>query len=382
MFASTPASMSSFPATTKSSHANSSPTSSPGQNRHSICSPETHPSNRTSGSPLKVRKTRENLRTGFINDAAPTGRQSVPDLANSKYPNAQPLREIFNNAQDGAIRPSSRNTRFSWESNSIHLTTVIEQSPIKRTSSQSDQNEPRFAPSLSRKLSVRKRVVSKVKGGLLSRSKSSTKVPVRVDDDVAVSRSASEHERFAQGTINDGLQDMKEGHAIAARYLALDSVQSLVSPNSSMQDLGPILSTSPPPDLSTKKDLLGSDGSYPSPSREASPSPSPEKTPRPGRITRSSESHFDNTFKPLSMLHINLSVTPAYETLDLADEATMWAMIKAEASVSSDLPTNGMQSSASPQHAGKTQKPLNIIVIIDNSFVPSQPSLGPDTNAG
>jgi hypothetical protein len=371
MFGSTSA----FPATTKSSHANISPTNSPGQNRHSICSPATHPSNRTSGSPLKVRKTRENLRTGFIDDAASTGRQSVSDLANSKYPNAQPLREIQNVAQDGAIRPSSRNTRFSWESNSIHLTTVIEQSPTKRTSSQSDQNEPRFAPSLSRKLSVRKRVVSKVKGGLLSRSKSSTKVPVRVDDDAAVSRSASEHERIAQGTINDGFQDMKEEHAIASHYLALDSVQSFVSPNSSVQDFGPILDTSPPPDLSTKRVLLGSDGSFPSPSQEACPSPSPEKTPRPGRITQSSEPHSDNTFKPLSMLHINLSVTPAYETLDLADEATMWAMIKAEASVSSDLPTNGTQLSASPQHAGKTQKPLNIIVIIDNSFVPFQSSL-------
>jgi hypothetical protein len=375
MFASTSASMSSITATAQLSHTNTSLTSSPGQNRHSIGSPDSNLSNRTSGSPLKVRKTRENLRTGFINDPASIDGHSVPDLAHGKYPNAHPLREIQNKLPDEATRPPSRNTRFSWESNSIHLATVIEQSPTKRTSLQSDKNEPRFDSSLSRKLSVRKRVVSKVKEGLLSRSKSSTKVPVRVYEDVAASRSASEHEGFAQGTISDGFQDMKEEHTIASQFLALDSVQSFVSPELPVQDLAPILDISPPPDLSSKSILPRSDGSYPSPSQEASPSPSPEKTPRPGRITRSSEPRLDNTSNPLSMLHINLSVTPAWETLDLADEATIWAMIKAEASVTSDLPTNGTQLPASLEHAGKTQKPLNIILIIDNSFVLFQSSL-------
>jgi hypothetical protein len=366
--------MSNITATAQLSHTNTSPTSSPGQNRHSIGS-ETHLSNRTSGSHLKVRKTRENLRTGFIDDSTTTGGQPVPDLVHSKYSNAQPLREIQNTLPDEAIRPPSRNTRFSWESNSIHLATVIEQSPTKRISSQSDKNESRFASSLSRKLSVRKRVVSRVKEGLLSRSKSSTKVPVRIYEDVAASRSASEHERFAQGTISDGFQDMKEEHTLASHFLALNSVQNFVSPDSPVQDLAPILDISPPPDLSSKSILPGSDGSYPSPSQEASPSSSPAKTSRPGRITLSSEPRLDDTSNPLSMLHINLSVTPAWETLDLADEATIWAMIKAEASVTSDLPTNGTQFPASPEHAGKTQKPLNIILIIDNSFVLLQPSL-------
>jgi hypothetical protein len=368
MFVSSSASTSSFPAAaTQPSLAN---TFGPDQDRHSIGSPETHLSNRTSGSPLKVRKTRENLRTGFIDDAASTSGNSVPGLAHGKHPSSQPLREIQNSIQDEAIRPPSRNARFSWESNSIHLTTVIEQSPIKRTSSQSDKNEPRFAPSLSRKLSVRKRVVSKVKEGLLSRSKSSAKVAVRVDDDVAISRSASEHERVSQSTINDGFQDMKEELTITSPYLALDSVQSLVSTGSPVQDYGLTLDALPTQDI-----LLVSDGSYPSPSKEASPSPSPEKTPRPERSTRSSQPLFDSTPTPLSMLHINLSVTPAWDSLDLADEATIWAMIKAEASVSSDLSTNDKRSSAHPENSGKTQKPLNIIVIIDNSFVLFQPSL-------
>lgn len=359
--------MSSFLAAAQPSHANTSPNSGPDQNRHSISSPETHLSNRTSGSPLKVRKTRENLRTGFIDDAASTSGNSVPGLAHGKHPSSQPHQKTI---QDEASRPSSRNARFSWESNSIHLTTVIEQSPVKRTSSQSDKNEPKFAPSLSRKLSVRKRVVSKVKEGLLSRSKSSAKVAVRVDDDVAVSRSASEHERVSQSTINDEFQDMKEELTITSPYLALDSVQSLVSTASPVQDDGLTLDVLP-----THNILLGSDDSYSSPSKEASPLPSPEKTPRPERFTRSSQPHFDSTPTPLSMLHINLSVTPAWESLDLADEATIWAMIKAEASVSSDLSTNDKRSSAYPENAAKAQKPLNIIVIIDNSFVLFQPSL-------
>lgn len=367
--------MSSFSTATHPSHVNTSPTSGSNQNRHSICSPETHLSNRTSGSPLRVRKTRENLRTGFIDGTASTSRASVPDSTHGNHLSAQPLREIQNNIQDEAARPSSRNARFSWESNSIHLTTVIEQSPVKRTSSQYDKKEQRFAPSLSRKLSVRKRVVSKVKEGLLNRSKSSTKVSVRVDDDAAVSRSASEHERSAQGTIDDEFQDMKEDSTTASNYLTLDSVQSLISTDSPVQDFDSTLNVLPPPNLNVKGLLIGSDGSYPSPSNEASPSPSPEKTPRPGRPKRSSERHFDNAPTPLAMLHIDLSVTPAWETLDLADEATMWAMIKAEASLSSDLPTNSVQSSASSTDVGKTQAPLNMIVIIDNSFVLSRPSL-------
>lgn len=375
MFVSSSASISNFSAASHSSHANTLPTGGSGQNRHSICSPETPLSNRKSGSPLRVRKTRENLRTGFNDDAASTSGTSISELAHGKHPSAQPLREIHNNIQDEAIRPSSRDARFSWESNSIHLTTVIEQSPVKRTSSQSNKKEPRFAPSLSRKLSVRKRVVSKVKEGLLSRSKSSTKVSVRVDDDVAVSRSASEHERSAQGIINDEFQDMKEEPTTASNRRALDSVQSLISTDSPVQDFEATLNVLPTPDLNTKDTLIGSDGSYPSPSNEASPSPSPEKTPRPEKPKRSSEPHFDNAPPPLSMLHISLSVTPEWKTLDLADEATMWAMIKAEARVSSDLPTNDLQSSASPTDAGRTQKPLNVIVMIDNSFVLFPPSL-------
>ncbi|CAD0115400.1 unnamed protein product [Aureobasidium uvarum] len=321
----------------------------------------------------QVRKTRENLRTGFINDAASTSGYAVPEFGYTKHSSALPLREIQNTVHDEDIRPSSRSNRFSWEPNSAHLTTVIERSPIKRTSSQSDKNEPKSAPSLSRKLSVRKRVVSKVKEGLLSRSSSSSKVPLRNDNDVAVSRTASEHERSAQTTTDENSQDMKDDHTVASHIVAFDSVQSLVSVDSPVGDFGPTLVTFPPPDLKTKSILLGSDGSYSSPSQEADPSlsPSPEKTPRPGRATQLSALHFDSNHKILSMLHINLRVTPAWATLDLADEATVWAMIKAEASVSSDPPstsgTNDMRSSASPDYAGRTQKPLNVVVIIDNS---------------
>ncbi|KAG9708340.1 hypothetical protein KCU73_g17547, partial [Aureobasidium melanogenum] len=54
------------------------------------------------------------------------------------------------------------------------------------------------------------------------------------------------------------------------------------------------------------------------------------------------------------MLHVNLSVKPTWETLDVADDATMWAMIKAEASLSSDpIPAGGLSDihrSAPPEH--------------------------------
>ncbi|KAG9852525.1 hypothetical protein KCU98_g3459, partial [Aureobasidium melanogenum] len=372
MFVSSPASMGSFSTITHPTRANTSPTNAPSQNRPTVGSPETRLSNRTSGSPLKVRKTRENLRTGFIDDAASTSGHPVNGSAHNKHHPAQSLREIQNTVHDEITRPSSRNNRFSWESDTLHLTTVIERSPTKRTSSQSENTESKSAPSLSRKLSVRKRVVSRVREGLLSRSKSSSKVPVRVDDDVAISRSASEHERFAQITLRDPSQVMEEG-TVASHNLASGSVQSFVSTDSLLGDTGLTIDILPAPNVDSKSVLPGSDGSYPSPSQEAkpSPSPSPEKTPRPRRFAQSSQTHFETEPKPLLMLHVNLSIKPAWETLDVADDATMWAMIKAEASLSSDpSPTEVMSDvrrSASPEHIAKIQKPLNIIVIIDNS---------------
>lgn len=359
-------------------HANTSPTNVSGQNRLSVDSPETRLPNRTSGSPLKVRKTRENLRTGFIDDAASTSGYAVHNLAESKHSAAQPLREIQNTVHDEATRPSLRNNRFSWESDTLHLTTVIERSPTKRTTSQSEKTESKSAPSLSRKLSVRKRVVSRVREGLLNRSKSSSKVPLRDDDDVAISRSASEHERFAQITPNDPSEDMEEGTS-ASLNLASGSVQSFDSNHLPLEHTGSRIDISFSSNIETKSILPESDGSYPSPLQEGKPSSSPslEKTPRPRRFAQSSQTHFEKP-KPLSMLHVDLSVKPAWETLDLADNGTMWAMIKAEASLSSDLlPMGGMSDirrSASPEHVAKTQKPLNLIVIIDNSFVLFQSS--------
>lgn len=365
MFGSSPASVGSISIITHPARANTSPPNASGQNRPTVGSPEIRLSNRTSGSPLKVRKTRENLRTGFIDDAASTGGHSVHDLAPNKYSCAQPLREIQNTVHDETSRPSSRNNRFSWESDTLHLTTVIERSPAKRTSSQSEKTESKSAPLLSRKLSVRKRVVSRVREGLLSRSKSSSKVPVRVDDDIAISRSASEHGRFVEITPKELSQDMEE-RTIASHNLASGSVQSSVSTVSLLGDTSLRIDLSPSPEVAIKSILPGSDGSFPSPSQEPKPSPSPssEKTPRPRRFAQSSQTHFGTNTKPLSMLHVNLSVKPAWETLDVADDTTMWAMIKAEAGLVSDpSPTGGIGNI----HRSASQKPLNVIVIVDNS---------------
>lgn len=362
--------MGSFSSITQPAPANTSPTNAPGQNKPNVGSPETRLSNRTSGSPLKVRKTRENLRTEFIDDAASTCGPPVHDLAQNKPSSGQPLREIQNTVHDETTRPSSRINRFSWESDTLHLTTVIERSPTKRASSQSEKAESKSATSLSRKLSVRKRVVSRVREGLLSRSKSSSKVPVRVDDDIAISRSASEHERFVDVMPKEFFQEMGEGTS-ASHDLASDSMQSSVSTDSLLGNSSLAIDISPSPEVAIKGILPGSDGSFSSPSQEAkpSPSPSPEKTPRPRRFAQSSQIHFETKTKPLSMLHVNLSVKPAWETLDVADEATMWAMIKAEASLFGDPLTTGGMSNI--QHSA-SQRPLNIVVMIDNSFVLSQ----------
>ncbi|THZ76303.1 hypothetical protein D6C84_08838, partial [Aureobasidium pullulans] len=373
MFVSAPSSVSGFPTTAQQPRGSVSPTTAIDQTRHSNSSTESRSLNRASGSPLKVRKTRENLRKGYLNDAVSKGAHSVPDLTYSKHTGVQPLRKIQNIVHDEVVRPPSTNPRFSWESNSIHLTTVIEQSPSKRTSNQSNRTEPKSAPSLSRKLSVRKRVVSRVKDGLLSRSKSSSKAPVKTEDDVTTSRSASEHERFTQNSANKSFQNMKKEHIIASQLLAFESVQSFVSTDSPTVDISSTLLALSPLQPDIKGVFLGSDGSFPSPSQRAqpSPSPSPEKTPRPDRrSTWSAKVHLSILPKPLTMLHINLSVTPAWNTLDLADEAQMWAMIKAEAAVSSEPPidTDEASSAVPSQHVGKSHKFLDVVVIIDNSF--------------
>ncbi|KAK6003101.1 hypothetical protein QM012_000946 [Aureobasidium pullulans] len=378
MFVSSPASVGSFSATAHPAGVNTSPTDLPIQDRSTVGSPEVHLPNRTSGSPLKVRKTRENLRTGFIDDAAFTSGRSVHNPIQSKHLSAKPLREIQNTARDETTRPLSRNNRFSWESDTLHLTTVIEHSPTKRTSAQSDKSESKSAPSLSRKLSVRKRMVSRVREGLLNRSKSSSKVPVTVDDGVAISRSASEHERPAYITLDESTQDMTEG-PIVPHDLASDSVQSLVSTASTLEDTGSTLDSLPLPEIDLRNVLPGSVGSYPSPSQpKPSPSPSPEKTPRPSRSAQLSQTCLEARPRPLAMLHVNLSVKPAWKSLDLADDATIWAMIKAEASLSGEsLPSGGMSGichQSSSNNVADFQKPLNIIVIIDNSFVLFQSS--------
>ncbi|KAI5201383.1 hypothetical protein E4T39_05276 [Aureobasidium subglaciale] len=381
MFTSNSASTNSFSTIVSTPHASVSSTGD--SETHGQCSvlAQSRLAHRTSDSPLKVRKTRENLRTGYLKDAAVTSGSSVPDLSHNKHHSVQPLQEIHNLGRDEPARPSSRNTRFSWESNRIHLTTVIEQSPVKRISIESDKSEQKSAPSLSRKLSVRKRVVSRVKGGLLSRSRSSSKVPLKTEDNATISRSASEHERPAQDPTKDAPRDMEESDTFTPRSLTFDSAQSVVSIDLSVEDFisQPDLSAL---SLKPKEVLIGSDGSFPSPSQELepSPSPSPEKTPRADRkSTRSSHPHFVTSQADLSMLHINLSVTPAWSTLDLADEATVWAMIKAEASVGSDSSStadmNHVSLPASYQHIGKLHKPLDIIVIIDNSPFASQLAL-------
>ncbi|KAI5273029.1 hypothetical protein E4T47_03793 [Aureobasidium subglaciale] len=374
MFTSNSASTNSLSAILPTSHASVSPTSD--SEIHGQCGVLAQPrlAHRTSNSPLKVRKTRENLRTGYLNDVAVPSGSSVPDFSYNKHHIVQPLQEIQNLGRDESARPSSRNTRFSWESNSIHLTTVIEQSPVKRISIESDKGEQKSAPSLSRKLSVRKRVVSRVKGGLLSRSRSSSKVALKTEDDVVIRRSASEHERLARDPTKNALRDMEESDVFTPHSLTSESAQSLVSLNLPVENFISTLDLLTAVSLKHREALIGSDGSFPSPSQELelSPSSSPEKTPRADRKpTRSPKPHFVTSSADLSMLHINLSVTPAWSTLDLADEATIWAMIKAEASVGSDSQStadmNNVSLPTSHHRIGKVQKPLDIIVIIDSS---------------
>lgn len=381
MFVSTPASATGYSTFTHLSHVDVFPASDPVHTRHTVSPIEARNPNRTSGSPLKVRKTRENLRKGFSEEAVPTSKYSVPDLVYNKPLTAQASQNARGTITGTPANPHVASTRFSWESDTtMHSTTIIEQPPSKRTSTESNKSDQQFAPSLSRKLSVRKRVVSRVKDSFLNRTKSSSKLPSRANPDVAISRTASEQERVSQITANKGFESLKEDHMVASHPSAFNSIQSFMSEKTCEGSLVPLLRVRVQDSPEFDKAFPRSDGSFSSPQQASDPSlsPSPEKTPRPARRS-TPPSKARPTPKELAMLHIRLSVTPAWRTLDLADEATIWAMIKAEATVSADP---NSREPICPRSIGKTQQPLDVVVIVDNSFVSYLYRCLQDANAG
>jgi hypothetical protein len=355
-------------------HASVLPVSDSGQSRYRISPTETIGHQyRAPESPLKVRKTRENLRSGYLDDAAPVNTCSVPELSYTKSVHARlPPLEAQNAVLDAAGRDPSINPRFSWDADSFHLTTVIEQSPTKRTSAQPNKADPKPAPSLSRKQSVRKRVVSRVKDGLLNRSKSSSKVTAKDQEHVATSRSASEHERLLQAEV---AQSLREEQSSTSQPSTLHMDQRSIS-GDMPEDIASLVNLLTESPVLGKTLLSSSDGSFPSPLQEPelSHSPSPEKTPRQARKpSEGSRIRFDITPRNITLLHVALSITPAWDTLDLADEATMWAMIKAEATISGGpIAFTAGTNDASTQQIGKCCQPLDIIAVIDNSYVSSQ----------
>lgn len=368
MFVSTPASATAYPAISYSSHSDAHSASDPARPKQPFSPIEARSQSRT-GSPLKIRKTRENLRSSFTTDDT----HASSALSPGKLWNHQLHKDVECSESIDANKLLVTVARLGQDSDNTADATA--KKPSRRTSTESNDPVKQPTPLLSRKLSVRQRVVSRVKDGLLSRSRSSSKVASQSNAGVSLDEGTIKHQSLGETPVSKSLQDLKNDGRSLSGPSTFKCTQNVI-PDSIVREK----CTSPLSGLpSSKSDLQAfierSDESFPSFSQPTrlSASLSPEKAPRPLPLSTTSPIVQSKTiWEQIGMLHVGLTVTPAWEALDVADEAIMWAMIKAEATVMLDLARVSQlerPNRANPSFHVSPSHPLDFIVIMDNEFV-------------
>lgn len=252
-------------------------------------------------SPLKVRKTRENLRqctkqTNAI-DASPTAPfvTNVPSVSNDENQRIQQAVTIHPKSPVDKIvvMPSVPSARPSLNLGRTRTDFAVEDAALPRASAETT----RPAPSLQRKKSVHRRVISKVKEGILTRSRSTLKFPGR--------ESSASRQPSTQSTA--------EPRVSFEGYPASDP-----SPNLVVTVTAPV-----------------------NPALQASGSPSPENTPRPARRHARPPSPVNQKSNvaipqpPLAPMHIRLRLLPDIQSLDVNEESVIWVAVEAEATTTS-----------------------------------------------
>lgn len=326
-------------------------------------------------SPLKVRKTRENLRQD-VAQLSETKVKLVPHVPeNGGYENVRPF-------QSWDRRPVEHQSNTATQSSSS--------SPYSVTSIEEARRSAIVMQPATRRQSVRKRVVSRVKEGILSRSKSTSKASKN-----AGALNSGEEPGVRSSEVKAPAADPHHTRNQSGRDSivpggAVETVENIPSSNKKehKEDTlrnGPICYDSDQaPRVTPNASPRSNDGlSRVTPRRDTPPqsySPSPEQTPRPARRpTRLLPE--PEVYRRPEILHVALSIMPAVAAVDMHDGSDTWVKIEAEAKIDTPLikTESGVEGAADNGHG--SYHAIDLIVIIDNSFVAQSGHVGMVYNA-
>lgn len=317
------------------------------------------------GSPLKVRKTRENLRQ-VITQSQETKTNSTPVVpGNSGFENTRPLR-----SEDH--RPLTHHSTMD---------TLSLSSPAYSVMHVENSRGSAVTQPVARRQSVRKRVVSRMKEGLLSRSKSISKVSFPDQAD-ALNRSETLSARGGEVKFTGGGSHHVRNQSAQTLPALLGgtsgTVEDLPPSSQEEQNLIPLSRTPELDDASQVQEVMPdiSPRSQHSiqesrPSRITPPlscSPSPEQTPRPARRPTRLIEEAEVSHRP-EILHVALTIVPAVAAVDINDDANTWVKIEAEAKIDTPVIEATSRSEGAVGNGFESQHAIDLILIVDNSFV-------------
>lgn len=333
------------------------------------------------GSPLRVRKTRENLRQlhhqadDSCHGPGPTSARGgeLPAIGNgaASVPLGWDDRHIKPTQSSGDHVLHHQNEYLCYEGGFMGLE-LGRDDPATAKAGGLPTNRV-----VQRRKSVRKRVVSRVKEGILSRSRSTAKpLDVRSADGSATrTRSAANNQDDSLASAPQPQPSRNSGDEIAQSSTCTSSSAYLMHKSDSLIRVGNNQETSQPAIESLANLLVKSHNgrtstlsshssghrrrTTPSPSY----SPSPDKTPRPARKPEQAVEHRLGASGPL---HMQISTFVSSDTIDLSEERTVWVMVDAKAAINAKVRHVGTRGGA--QFPNCTQAALNIVIVLDNSL--------------
>jgi len=328
--------------------------------------------------PLRVRKTRENLRQvdqSTLHSSTSVIRDFSPKSSNQRSTrtwNDHPLNS--DNASAGGSKPSRSSmggNRYESQ-NSFSAENQPSSGPSPAADNMSPQ--PELERQVQRRKSVRKRVVSRMKEGIMNRSRSTTRVMSRVQSGLSIDHNTSEakeqENRALQRQTEDTTRTPRSGSPVSLDSDIIEPAECRVLTSRASDAMCPPRTTGEG-HLSRRDDPV----QPPAPSC----SPSPDKTPRPARRREHMAEEFTckATHSIPNTLQIQLSTTTSLEAIDVTESKTVWVMVQAKAVVPDAVaqPVEAARGQAHDPTAVLKQPSLDIVVVMDNSFASPMQSL-------
>jgi len=338
--------------------------------------------------PLRVRKTRENLRQvdqSTLHGGTSAIRGFSPESSNQRSMKTWDDHLLnSDNASAGAYNPSRSSMGGSRYEPRNSLDAESKPSGGPSPAADSMLTQPELERQVQRRKSVRKRVVSRVKEGILNRSRSTTRVMSRVQSGLSSDHNTSEAKEQENRALQRQTEDMtRTPRSGSPLSLSPDIVEPA---ECRILALGALDAMSPP--CTMEASILEDHSSrFDDPAQPSAPSysPSPEKTPRPARRRGHMAEEFTckATHDVSNMLQIQLSTTASLEAIDVTESKTVWVRVQAKALVPDavEQPAEVARGQAHDPTAVLTtqhrkQPSLDIVVVMDNSFAsPTQSSI-------